>query len=188
MPYPSKLTSAAILAAALELLRAGGAEAISMRPLAAALGVRPSSLYRYYGERDELIRALETEAFHGLQTALSSSVRLLVPAEALVAAAHAYRDFARREPHLYALLLAPEGYYTAAPGPGKDLWNTVLALVGAVTGDTDDTAATVAFWAFLHGFVQLERSGQFGLSGPQGGFETGLGALLVGFQARALAR
>jgi hypothetical protein len=57
-------------------------------------------------------------------------------------------------------------------------------VVGGLTGDPDDTAAAVAFWAFLYGYVESERSGLFGASGPKGGFEVGLEALIESFWAR----
>ena len=182
MPYPTKLTAATIFETALELFETGGPDALSMRPLADALGVRPSSLYRYFPERDALLGALETHATRELHQVLNHAVEGLGPAEAFFAAAHSYLGYARTHPHLYSLLVRPRDPYVAEPGPAKDLWNEVLRVVGAVTGDPDDTAAAVAFWAYLHGFALLERSGQFGKSGPQGGFERGLEALLSGFQ------
>ena len=182
MPYPTKLTAATIFETALELFETGGPDALSMRPLAAALGVRPSSLYRYFPERDALLGALETHATRELHQVLNHALEGLGPAEAFFAVAHSYLGYARTHPHLYSLLVRPRDPYVAEPGPAKDLWNEVLRVVGAVTGDLDDTAAAVAFWAYLHGFALLERSGQFGKSGPQGGFERGLEALLSGFQ------
>lgn len=184
MPYPAKLTADKILETALTLLEQGGPDALGMRPLAAALGVRPSSLYRYYPEREALLGALEDRAGRDLHDALRRASRDRAPTDALAAAAHAYLAYARTHPHLYALLLRARAPYRAEPGPGKDLWNEVLRLVGAVTGDPDDTAATVAFWAYLHGFTSLERSGQFGSSGPKGGFERGLQALISGLRKR----
>ena len=182
MPYPAKLTAEKILEVALEQFERGGPDGLAMRPLADALGVRPSSLYRYYPERAALLRALEAHATTELHAAIRRAAHHKSPDAAFFAVAHSYLDYARAHPHLYALLLGPRAPYTAEPGPGKNLWNEVLAIVGDITGDPDDTAATVAFWAFLHGFALLERSGQFGISGPQGGFERGLGALLHGFQ------
>lgn len=158
-----------------------------MRPLAESLGVRPSSLYRYYAEREALLEALEAHATHALHGAILEAVEGRSARAGFLAAAHAYRAYARTEPHLYALLLRERAPYVAKPGPGRDLWNTLLALVGGVTGDPDDTAAVVAFWAYVHGFVGLERSGQFGSSGPKGGFERGLGALLTGLEGSAEA-
>ena len=184
MPYPAKLTAETILEAARALVEKGGPDTLSMRPLAAALGVRPSSLYRYYTDRAALLGALEAHATRELRDAVRQATQGKAPTAAFEEAASTYLDYARAHPHLYALLLRPHAPYSAEPGPGKDLWNEVLALVGAVTGNPDDTAATVAFWAFLHGFTLLERSGQFGPSGPKGGFERGLRALISGFQAK----
>ncbi|WP_246580700.1 TetR/AcrR family transcriptional regulator [Deinococcus aestuarii] len=180
MVYPAKLSPEAILQTALDLLEGGGEGGLNMRSLAERLGVRPSSLYRHYPDRAALVAALEDHAALGLHERLREAAQSRRPGEALRAAAHAYLDYSRTHPHLYGLLLAPRPPAPAGPGPGKDLWNLVLRLVGAVTGDADDTAAAVAYWAFLHGYVQLERSGGFGLSGPRGGFERGLEALIRG--------
>ncbi|MFC4452308.1 TetR/AcrR family transcriptional regulator [Deinococcus sonorensis] len=180
MPYPAKLHPGTILSAARQLLEDGGPEALSMRPLAERLGVQPSSLYRHYADRAALLSALETEATLELLATVQAHAAQATPAASLHAVGLAYLAYARQHPHLYGLLLAPKEPYMATPGPGKDLWNAVLALVDAVTGQPDDTAATVAVWAYLHGFVVLERSGQFGLSGPRGGFERGLQALIEG--------
>ncbi|MFB9992901.1 TetR/AcrR family transcriptional regulator [Deinococcus oregonensis] len=187
MPYPAKLTPDTILQVASVLLRAGGAEAVGMRALAGALGVQPSSLYRHFADRAAVLAALEDQTSLDLNAALTRAAAGLPPADALRALAHAYLDFARSDPHAYGLLLMPRAPYTAQPGAAQDLWKSVLAVVGAVTGQTDDTAATVAFWAYLHGFATLELSGQFGRSGPRGGFERGLEALIVGLSFPAQA-
>ncbi|WP_040383118.1 TetR/AcrR family transcriptional regulator [Deinococcus apachensis] len=180
MVYPAKLTAEAILRAALDLLEDGGDEALNMRALADSLKVRPSSLYRHYPDRAALVAALERHATLALHEDLREASRDRAPSEALSAAAHAYLEYTRAHPHLYGLLLAPRPPALAGPGPGKELWNYVLHLVGALTGNPDDTGAAVAYWAYLHGFALLERSGQFGLSGPRGGFERGLEALIHG--------
>ena len=181
MPYPTKLTAEQILEAALTLFQIGGDEALSMRLLAERLGVRPSSLYRYYPDRDALLGALRDRAVRDLHAAVRRAVQGQTPEAAFVSAAQSYLDYARAYPHLYSLVLAPKAVYSPS-GPGKDLWEEVLAVVGALTGDPDDTAAAVAFWAFLHGFALLSGSGQFGPSGPRGGLERGLEALQLGFR------
>lgn len=181
MPYPAKLSPAVIARRATELLERGDPAALSMRSLAAELGVRASSLYGHFPDRAALEAAIADGAATRLRASLSAAAHGLEPQEALRAASHAYVGFARAHPLLYDLLLAPRAPALAVPGPGKELWNLVLGLVSDVTGILDDTSATVALWAFLHGFVTLERSGGFGLSGPLGGFETGLNALMEGF-------
>lgn len=178
MPYPSKLNADSILQAAQHLLDEGGQDTLNMRPLAAALGVQASSLYRHFPDRATLLQALEGDAADQSNQALREASAGKAPREALRAAGEAYLRYAGTHPHRYGLLLSPRPPSSAEPGPAKDLWNTVLGLVSALSGQPDDTARTVALWAFLHGYAVLERSGLFGLSGPRDGFEVGLSALL----------
>ncbi len=182
MPYPTKLTAEQILETALTLFQTGGSKTLSMRLLADRLSVRPSSLYRYFPDRDALLGALRDLAVRDLHAAVRHAAQGQTPEAAFRAAAQSYLDYARVHPHLYSLVLAPKAVYSPS-GPDKDLWDEVLAIIGALTGDPDDTAAAVAFWAFLHGFALLSGSGQFGPSGPRGGLERGLEALQLGFRA-----
>lgn len=178
MPYPSKLTPDSVLQAAQSLLDAGGAAALNMRPLAAALGVQASSLYRHFPDRAALLRTLEDAAAEQANHTIKEASAGKAPRGALRATAEAYLSYARAYPHRYGLLLSPRLPSPAQPGPSKDLWNTVLGLVSALSAQPDDTARTVALWAFLHGYAVMERSGLFGLSGPKGSFDIGVNALL----------
>jgi len=60
-----------------------------------------------------------------------------------------------------------------------------LEAASGVSGKPDDTAAAVATWSFLHGYVTLEHSGAFGASGPKGGLERGLEAFVSNFRHSA---
>ena len=156
-----------------------------MRSLAKALNIRASSLYRHYADKEALEAAVAVHSADALREALESARDGRTPDEALRSAAYAYLDFARAHPALYDLLLAPRPLAQAEPGPLKDLWNVFLGLVGGVTQNPDDTASAVACWSFLHGFVMLGRTGLFGSSGPQDGFEVGLVALIEGLEANS---
>ena len=58
-PGPRRsLSDAEILAAALRLLDRGGATAVSVRSVAAEVGVAPNALYTYFPTKAELIRAM----------------------------------------------------------------------------------------------------------------------------------
>ncbi|MDX2005544.1 MAG: TetR/AcrR family transcriptional regulator [Meiothermus sp.] len=184
MPYPAQISPQAILEAALELLEQEGSAALSMRNLAERLGVRAPSLYRHYADKEALERALSEQAAIILRRHIGQAAQQGSGRQAVLAAGRAYLEFARRHPELYALLTEKVGL-PSTPGAGKDLWGLVLSLVGNVTGNPDDTAAAVALWSLLHGFAVLERSGMFGPSGPQGGLERGLEALLGGLEAQA---
>ncbi|MBZ2180473.1 MAG: WHG domain-containing protein [Acidobacteria bacterium] len=177
MAYPLRLDAAAIAAAARELVRAGGRQALSLRPLAASLGVRAPSLYRYYPDRESLEGAVAELAAAELADRMEGKRKGRRGGAALKAIAGEYLAYSREEPALFAMLLA------AQPGPeSKRLWNLLLAALEPVTGRADDTAAAVALWSFLHGFATLEAAGQFGASGPRGGYERGLSALLAGLR------
>ena len=180
MPYPAKTSQEEIVEEALQVLESSGLAALSMRTLASKLGVNASSLYHHFAGKEVLEKALAEEGARLLLKRLEVATQNQVFREALETTAQTYLAFYRERPALYDLLLAPRPPSQAEAGAGKDLWNFVLARVGAVTGREDDTAAGVAFWSFLHGFISLERSGLFGLSGAKGGLEVGLDALLTG--------
>jgi AcrR family transcriptional regulator len=179
MPFPAKTDPESILAAALEILEEHGPNSLSMRNLAEKLGMKAPSLYRHYRDKTALENALQLEGARQLRVLLEQSQKKRTPKNALKLCAETYLEFCRAHPHLYDLMHTPGVY--ASVGERKELWNTVLSIVGTVTGNPDDTAATVAFWAFLYGFCSLERSGQFGPSGAKGGFEVGLEAFNTGF-------
>ena len=179
MPYPAKTNPETILETALEMLESEGETALSMRSLADKLGLNAPSLYRHYADKEALEIAIVTYGNTLMQTELEQATDRKTPALAVQAASSAYLEFARTHPRLYVLMMDTR---LAAPtaGTAKALWNTVLKVIGGITSDPDDTPAAVALWAFLHGFAELERAGLFGPSGPKGGFEVGLNAIIEG--------
>jgi AcrR family transcriptional regulator len=179
MPYPAKTDPDQILETAIQLLERDGREAISMRKLAEALGLQASSLYRYYMDKNALEQAIAARAASQLQNALETTIRPLRSAsKVLHQSARTYRHFATKHPELYDLMMT--NFTPASVPEGKALWNLVLEVIGRITGNSDDTAAAVALWAFLHGFVTLERGGLFGPSGPRNALEVGIDALIAG--------
>jgi AcrR family transcriptional regulator len=95
-------------------LAASGAEGLSLRSVARALGMVSSALYRYFRSRDELLTALIIDAYDALGAAAeaASSAR---PATDIrgrwQATCTAIRDWARAHPHEYALI-----YGSPVPG------------------------------------------------------------------------
>lgn len=179
MPYPAKTSPQAILKVALEILEQEGEQALSMRNLAQKLEVKAPSLYRHFADKQALEQAMVEQGAVLLSAQIGEINPRLSALKALHAAARAYLDFARDHPRLYSLMMEKVGL-PSTPGPGKVLWNRFLSLIAPITQNPDDTPAAVALWSFLHGFAVLERSGMFGASGPKGGFEVGLEALLEG--------
>ncbi len=159
------LTSAAVLNAAGHIADADGLPAVTLSRLAATLGVRSPSLYKHVDGLDAIHRGL---ALRGLEEAAARCRQATIGKArdaALFAFAHAYWQFAREHPGLYAASVR-----AARPGEndiaaaGEALIGIVLAVLAgyAVKGD-DALHATRGLRAIIHGFVSLDAMGAFRL-------------------------
>jgi AcrR family transcriptional regulator len=144
---------------------ADGLAEVSLARVAAALGVRAPSLYNHVDGRAGLLRLLTRRGLGELADVLRDAAVGRAGADALAAIAHAYREYARRHPGLYAATVP-------APGPDdEELTAAGARVVGVVL-------AVLAGWdlhgdlavhhvrvirAALHGFVTIEAEGGFGL-------------------------
>jgi AcrR family transcriptional regulator len=159
------LTPEAVVDAASAIADKDGLEAVTLARLAAKLGVRPPSLYKHVDSLDAIRRAL---AVRGLAEATARAQRATVGKardEALFAFAHAYWQFARDRPGIYAASLraAKPGEKDVAAA-GEALIGTVLSVLAGygVRGD-DALHATRGLRAIIHGFVSLDAAGGFRL-------------------------
>jgi AcrR family transcriptional regulator len=139
-----------IVSTARRLLEAEGPEALSMRRIADALGIKAPSLYKHLPDKRALEAALISDGFAELAAAFERAPGNL---EALAAA---YRAFATAHPHLYRLM-------TDRPLPRERLAAGVedraaQPIVDAVGGDPDMARAV---WAFAHGMTILELNERF---------------------------
>ena len=138
-----------IVAAARELLEEEGREVLSMRRLAARLGIQAPSIYKHLPGRPALEAAIISAGFEELAEAFAQ-------ADSLAAFAAAYRAFALRHPHVYRLMTEGElPRDMLVPGVEDRAAAPVIELVG---GDRD---AARALWAFAHGMTILELDGRF---------------------------
>src|SRR3954470_17702050 len=101
-------TVAEIKQTALDLMREQGSTDIRFTDIARIMGMTAPALYRYYTDRDDLLTDLITDAYEQLG-AVVSAARDQVPVDDIggrwLATASAYRDWARSEPHRFALIL-----------------------------------------------------------------------------------
>jgi AcrR family transcriptional regulator len=142
----------AIVAAARQILEAEGRDALTMRRLGAAVGIRAPSLYKHFPDKSSVEIALIETGFVELAAALESAA---ARDGSLPGVGAAYRGYARDHPHLYRLI-------TSGPLPRERLRPGVeeraAAPILAVTGDPDLARAC---WAFAHGMVILELDRRF---------------------------
>jgi AcrR family transcriptional regulator len=185
MAYPKLLSSEEILKTAVHLVEHGDADGLSLRAVAAELGVKAPSLYRYFPDKEALEVAVAEEILSVMLIEFRTASATANPDTRFRRMADAYLRFARERFPLYAFVMQdrhPERY---GSGAGKAVWNLLLEAASGVSGQPDDTPAAVATWAFLHGYATLEHSGAFGPSGPKGGLERGVEAFLSNFRSRA---
>ena len=162
-PYPSQIDLDAIVSTATTLIEAEGAEQLSLHRLAAALGVKAPSLYRYVPNKMALLRAVNERTSAALVDAMRAAGESAegAPGARIVSMAQTYRAFAQAHPAAYSLAFAPQAP-AARPDPAL-LAQMVLplqALVAGVSGEADLLAALRGLWAVLHGYVLLELAGQ----------------------------
>src|SRR6059058_1329846 len=139
--------------AARDLAETDGWAAVTMRRLAAELGVTQPVLYSAFPGRQALIDAVALGGFGDLAAALEA-----VDASPL-ARMRAYLDFAAAHPQVYeAMFSMPSGLPFAADDTPRPLRQALAALRDA-SPDAAGTRAGVA-WAALHGLAPLQAGGR----------------------------
>jgi AcrR family transcriptional regulator len=120
-----------LVAAGLELARAGGPDAVGLREATRMVGVVPNAAYRHFADRDELLAAVSTAAMRELAGRMAAGVARVRGKHGDAAAARrrlraigaAYLEFAHQEPGLFATAFAlphQHSYGAADDGTGQD--------------------------------------------------------------------
>lgn len=168
-PYHHGDLRTALVAAATELARKGGPQAIVLRETARQVGVSQTAAYRHFSALPELVEAVAAVAQRGIAASMQDELgRVTAPAgsaEAAIARLRAvgrgYVLFALREPGLYASAFAgghdkEEEPPTDEVGPYELLQAALADLidVGLLDPATREQAAVTA-WAAVHGLSSL---------------------------------
>ncbi|HKS99996.1 MAG TPA: TetR/AcrR family transcriptional regulator [Rugosimonospora sp.] len=160
---------------AARLLVEHGPAGLSLRRLAAAVGVSTMPVYTLFGDKQGLLAAMHREGFQRLGQALLDVPRTDDPVADLGQLGFAYRRAALASPHLYGLMfgrLVPEftpdtGGRAAADAAYRPLVDGVAraTAAGQMAGDPERVA--LHLWAVAHGMVSLELNQQL----PEGDAE-----------------
>lgn len=162
-----------VVLSARRMLEADGAQALSMRRIAAALGMRAPSLYKHFPDKAAIETEIVAEGLAELGAALRQAGPRLAPL------ARAYRSFALEHPHLYTLMTGGPLDRERLPSGREE--ETARPLLEAL-GDEDNARAA---WAAAHGLAILELSGRFP---PEADLDAAWAALVRAFGGGALAR
>ncbi|MGB6304693.1 MAG: TetR/AcrR family transcriptional regulator [Acidobacteriaceae bacterium] len=167
-------TSRKIAIAARRLLDREGAEALTMRRIANAIGITPMALYRHYKDRASLLNALADEGFAELTAELEGRRFSGKIEKRLMEMADIYLDHALENPRLFELMfLQPrEGArrfpqdFKAGLSPTANLMVKVIE-EGMKSGYfREDDAWEIVFemGALSHGLIMLYLGGRMGVS------------------------
>ena len=141
----------AVLDAAMRLIEDHGVAGLSMRKLAAELGVAVTSIYWHVGNREALIDELVQEMVHGLE---AMHARGSTPTERIVSLATDLRRILRDHPHLIGLVnergLTPAMFLPSQRALAHEV--TAAGLSGARAAE-----AVQAVQYHAIGFVLIER-------------------------------
>ena len=185
MAYVKLISADDIVKTAIWIIEAADADGLSLRAIAASLGVKAPSLYRYFSHKDALELAVAEESLRAMLAEMQKAASAKGPEARFRATVEAYLRFARERFPLYSFIMdrIPQTHGSAI---AKDIWNLLLDAASDVSEHPDDPAAAVAVWSFLHGFAILHHSGAFGASGPKGGLDLGVTAFLNNFRRNAV--
>ncbi|NUP48242.1 MAG: TetR/AcrR family transcriptional regulator [Catenulispora sp.] len=177
---PRGTVRAGLIAAGLELARAGGPDAVVLREATRAVGVVPNAAYRHFADRDELLAAVCGAAMAELGDRMAAGVAQVRGArddpdaayERLGAIGTAYLQFARQEPGLFATAFAvPHQHPYTAPtaevegaradrSPLGQLRAALDGLVAAgVLAPADRPGVEYPIWSGVHGLAVLTEQG-----------------------------
>lgn len=141
-----------ITAAARRLAEAEGWDAVTMRRLAAELGVTQPVLYSAYaGGRQALVDSVSVAGFTAIADALEA-----VEAEP-GARMRAYLEFARDHPRVYEAMFSMPSDLRFGTGAGPEPLRRAFAAIRAALPERSAVEAEVV-WATVHGLATLEIS------------------------------
>jgi AcrR family transcriptional regulator len=151
-----------ILAEATRLLRQSGAEALTMRRVAARSGCSAPTLYHYFRDRAALLDALLEEAFRELGAELDRLRPQRDPLAALRAQCRLIVRFCLENPTHFRLMSEARPV-DAAPLPALEAAQSrleeplsQLAQAGRLRLDYELTRQ--AIWSLIHGLISLQAS------------------------------
>lgn len=145
-----------------------GLDALSLSRLAADFEVAPPSLYKHVGGRGDVVQQVSVRAVGQLADCMAASVMGRAGRDALEALAAAYRAFVHEHPGLYPLTQAPT--VDSDPLWSREARRTVEIVMAALADYRIPQRCRVdavrMTRASLHGFVDLELRGGFGMDDP----------------------
>lgn len=150
---------------ALSIISSDGIESLSFRKLADVLGSSHTKVYRYFPNKDALIREVRDYAFGQFAEALSDGFDTIKePAEQMRNAGYNYFLFAHNDPNAFQVLFDNFSPDQKIKGENQQkAWSLIRDPIAAavnaghLVGDPDVLA--YVFWGTIHGITALHHTG-----------------------------
>lgn len=192
--YTSSMSTAdEIVHACTQMVALDGVAKLSLRKVAAQIGIKAPSIYEHFGSKEILLSEVRRLAETALHRSLVAHSKGDSPREQLLGMAEGYQDFACKQPALFAL------FFTALPSDRTNLADDVshdspyavlLDCAQQILGDSSADAEGLCFgvWALVHGAAVLRQTHLRNIADPVVTEAThqALGALLDGWLARTV--
>ena len=178
---------AELLAAANDVLdRTGDPASVTIRGVAAAVGVAPNAVYLHFADRAALLVALVEDRFAAFADHIRSAIDAGGddPVERLRVGHAAYVSFAMEHPGHYRLLFGGDDAGAGALDYGLDAFELLVTgcrdlVASGRVGDVDPRQLAASLWAFEHGYVELARTARGALlPGPVEALDAFLAAMM----------
>jgi AcrR family transcriptional regulator len=158
-----------ILDAARNLFASEGYEAVTLRKVADCIEYCPATIYKYFEDKDEMVRALVEDDIAMVMATIQPSMAEQTPLERLRSFGCAYIDMGLERPNHYRLMfmtpLLPVDdplFRKKRADPQTDSYGLFLSVVqecidaGLFRADiTDASLVAQTIWAGLHGVISL---------------------------------
>ncbi|MDI1245249.1 MAG: TetR/AcrR family transcriptional regulator [Rhodoferax sp.] len=174
-----------------QMIACDGVAKLSLRKVAAQVGIKAPSIYEHFRSKDHLLSEVRRRAATALHQALMAQSKGNTPREQLLGMAEGYQDFACTQPALFALFFAalPSDRINLADNVSHDSpYAVLLDCARRVLGDSSADAEGLCFgvWALVHGAAVLRQTHLRNFAHPVVAEATrqALGALLDGWLAR----
>lgn len=166
----------ALLRAGMQVLEQDGLPGLSLRSIAARVGVSHTAPKNHFGSLRGLLTALATEGFvlhaAAMQTGIDAATG---PMARQKAAMLGYVSFAQAHPQLFALMFSPlycdytdPAFHAAGQASYAVLAGIAKGLDWDKAGQPDaDRQAEMMLWSIVHGYATLLLGGHFH-AGPMG--------------------
>ncbi len=163
-PYHHGDLKAALIEAALQLVRKKGPRGFTLNEASRTAGVSVSAPYNHFKDKDALLIEIVLLGNHTLEKELRAAVDTAdAPREKLLAVYLAYVSFAERHPDFFAVMFqsgidkTPYPEAQAAGTRAFEVAATLAAQIEAVQAAAEQLA--LAIWTMAHGFATLSVEG-----------------------------